>query len=172
MRIDGNDKENSQYFDAFVVGGGPAGSTTAYYLAKGGLRVMQAEKETFPADKICGDIVAPTVHETLQEMGVLQDFMQEGIGKWITSRGLVSPSGNSFVAEIGKSHDISVQRILLDDRMHNAVLRSGANCEQLDVISLTFPTEPNGYWTIHCKTPTGEENDFYSRYDGFSMFSV
>ena len=35
-------------FDVAIVGAGPAGSTAAYYLAKGGARVALLEKEKFP----------------------------------------------------------------------------------------------------------------------------
>src|SRR4051794_25188074 len=41
-------------FDALVVGGGPAGSTTAIRLADGGARVLLVDKATFPRDKPCG----------------------------------------------------------------------------------------------------------------------
>lgn len=34
--------------DVIVVGAGPAGSTTAYYLAKAGLDVLLLEKTAFP----------------------------------------------------------------------------------------------------------------------------
>ena len=41
-------------FDVLVVGGGPAGSTTAIRLADGGARVVLVDKATFPRDKPCG----------------------------------------------------------------------------------------------------------------------
>src|SRR2546427_7907173 len=41
-------------FDVLVVGGGPAGSTTAFRLAEGGARVLLVDKVTFPRDKPCG----------------------------------------------------------------------------------------------------------------------
>src|SRR5579862_764870 len=41
-------------FDALVVGGGPAGSTTAWHLADGGARVLLVDKANFPRDKPCG----------------------------------------------------------------------------------------------------------------------
>jgi geranylgeranyl reductase family protein len=41
-------------YDAIVVGGGPAGSTTAYRLAEQGASVLLADKATFPRDKPCG----------------------------------------------------------------------------------------------------------------------
>jgi geranylgeranyl reductase family protein len=41
-------------FDAVVVGAGPAGSTTALRLARGGARVLLVDKARFPRDKPCG----------------------------------------------------------------------------------------------------------------------
>ncbi|TSA34787.1 MAG: NAD(P)/FAD-dependent oxidoreductase [Porphyromonadaceae bacterium] len=38
-----------------IVGAGPAGISTALFLAKKGIRSTLIEKETFPRDKICGD---------------------------------------------------------------------------------------------------------------------
>ena len=41
-------------FDALVVGAGPAGSLAAFHLARGGARVLLAERARFPRDKPCG----------------------------------------------------------------------------------------------------------------------
>ena len=41
-------------FDALVVGAGPAGSLAAFHLARGGARVLLADKARFPRDKPCG----------------------------------------------------------------------------------------------------------------------
>jgi geranylgeranyl reductase family protein len=40
--------------DALVVGAGPAGSTAAFHLARGGARVLLVDKVRFPRDKPCG----------------------------------------------------------------------------------------------------------------------
>jgi len=40
--------------DALVVGGGPAGSTTAYRLARAGASVLLVDRAFFPRDKPCG----------------------------------------------------------------------------------------------------------------------
>jgi geranylgeranyl reductase family protein len=43
-----------EHFDVLVVGGGPAGSTTAYRLAEAGASVLLVDKVRFPRDKPCG----------------------------------------------------------------------------------------------------------------------
>jgi geranylgeranyl reductase family protein len=43
-----------KHYDALVVGGGPAGSTTAYRLADAGASVLLVDKARFPRDKPCG----------------------------------------------------------------------------------------------------------------------
>lgn len=69
--------------DVIVVGAGPAGSTTAYYLARSGLDVLLLEKSAFPRDKVCGDGLTPRAVRQLARMGV--DTSGPG---WIRNHGL------------------------------------------------------------------------------------
>jgi geranylgeranyl reductase family protein len=41
-------------YDAIIVGAGPAGSTTAYRLARAGARLCRLDRARFPRDKPCG----------------------------------------------------------------------------------------------------------------------
>jgi geranylgeranyl reductase family protein len=43
-----------EQFDVLVVGAGPAGSSAAIHLARGGARVLLADRARFPRDKPCG----------------------------------------------------------------------------------------------------------------------
>ena len=43
--------------DVIVVGAGPAGSICSAYLAKAGVDVLLLDKEIFPRDKACGDMI-------------------------------------------------------------------------------------------------------------------
>ncbi len=61
-------------YDLLVIGGGPAGSSAAYWGAKRGLSVAVLEKKNFPRDKTCGDGLTPRAVLQLEEMGVLTDL--------------------------------------------------------------------------------------------------
>jgi menaquinone-9 beta-reductase len=61
---------SQQDADVIIVGAGPAGSTTAYYLAQAGLNVLLLEKARFPREKVCGDGLTPRAVKTLVAMGV------------------------------------------------------------------------------------------------------
>jgi menaquinone-9 beta-reductase len=70
--------------DVIVVGAGPAGSTTAFYLAQAGLDVLLLEKSRFPREKVCGDGLTPRGVKALVGMGISVGE-QDG---WIRNKGL------------------------------------------------------------------------------------
>lgn len=70
--------------DVIVVGAGPAGSTTAAYLAMAGLDVLVLEKTTFPREKVCGDGLTPRAVRELITLGIPTP-QDDG---WIRNHGL------------------------------------------------------------------------------------
>ncbi|NHZ85162.1 MAG: NAD(P)-binding protein, partial [Planctomycetia bacterium] len=52
--------------EAIVVGGGPAGSTCADYLKKGGVETIILDKKNFPRTKLCAGWITPKVIKDLQ----------------------------------------------------------------------------------------------------------
>ena len=70
--------------DVIVVGAGPSGATTAYYLAQAGLDVLLLEKARFPREKVCGDGLTPRAVKSLVAMGV---DVGPGSG-WLRNKGL------------------------------------------------------------------------------------
>jgi menaquinone-9 beta-reductase len=56
--------------DVLVVGGGPSGSSCAYWLAEAGWDVALVEKKVFPRDKTCGDGLTPRSVRQIADMGI------------------------------------------------------------------------------------------------------
>jgi len=53
-----------------VVGGGPSGSSCAYWLAEAGWDVALVEKKVFPREKTCGDGLTPRSVRQIADMGI------------------------------------------------------------------------------------------------------
>ncbi len=70
--------------DVIVVGAGPAGSATAYHLARAGHDVLLLEKTEFPREKVCGDGLTPRAVKALVSMGI---DTRESAG-WVHNKGL------------------------------------------------------------------------------------
>ncbi len=57
-------------FDAVIVGAGPAGSSAAIRLARAGWSVALVEKHTFPRRKVCGECIAASNLELIDDLGI------------------------------------------------------------------------------------------------------
>src|SRR5438045_1784150 len=75
LRFDGPMPET--IYDAVIIGGGPAGSSAATFLALAGKRVLVLEKERFPRFHI-GESLLPYNRRLFADMGVLETLEREG----------------------------------------------------------------------------------------------
>src|SRR3954469_17236171 len=82
-------------FDAIVVGGGPAGASAAIHLAARGARVLLAERERFPREKLCGEFISPECLSHFERLGVLEGMESAG-GAEVTETVFYAPSGRAL----------------------------------------------------------------------------
>ncbi|PKQ28105.1 MAG: hypothetical protein CVT63_04535 [Candidatus Anoxymicrobium japonicum] len=116
-------------YDVIVVGGGPAGSSTAYYLARQGVNVLVMDKCSFPREKICGDGIAPRAVRNLYKMGLRErldgqfnkfhGFRFAGVGKTLVETRI--PPTPRF-----PDHGYIIKRVNLDGILLDYARENGA----------------------------------------------
>jgi flavin-dependent dehydrogenase len=60
----------SEFHDAIIIGGGPAGSTAALLLARAGWSVALVERKVFPRRKVCGEYLSATNLPLFDYLGI------------------------------------------------------------------------------------------------------
>ena len=120
--------------EVVIVGGGPAGASTAIALARAGRDVLVLERSRFPRDKPCGDCANPGSLEELRRLGVAERL--EPLLRPHELRGwyVEAPDGSAFRAEFGRGRSgdaapqlgWAVRRRDLDRALLNEAERAGA----------------------------------------------
>jgi geranylgeranyl reductase family protein len=120
--------DGADLYDALVVGGGPSGAATAYWLAERGRRVLIVEKKRFPRDKTCGDGLTPRAVRQLHDMGLAEPLAQfqrfdglRSIGHGVTLE-LAWPDHPQF-----PRYGYVVRRRELDDLVASRAVKAGAS---------------------------------------------
>jgi len=109
-----------------VVGAGPSGSSTAFYLAKRGIDVLLIDKEPWPRDKVCGDGWLPSLFPIFEEMGILEEMKAANT---VHSTSIILASPNEEVVSYstgGGSEFLIIPRRIGDDIVRRAAVREGA----------------------------------------------
>ena len=106
-----------------VSGGGPGGRASAYHLSKLGLRVIVAESEKFPRDKVCGDAVSPIAINELHEMGITSSNIFRKANE-ITKVGLFVKNDHAIVNLVLPEHLPYHARIIPRIELDNAIFET------------------------------------------------
>jgi geranylgeranyl reductase family protein len=124
-----------QRADVIVVGGGPAGASTAFHLARRGVRVTLLDRARFPRPKPCAECLSPQTSRMLQDLGALDTLENRGV--WLRGMTVRAPNGTIARGDYAASHGfrawrdagLSIRREILD-----AVLVGRARAAGADVV--------------------------------------
>ncbi len=157
--------------EVIVVGGGPAGASTAHALAREGVDVLVLDRAKFPRDKACAEYLSPQAGRVLSDMNVLDEIERSGAARLAGMR-LRAPSGQEADGEFAAAHGfrgfrdygLAVRRLVLDAIVLNGARAVGARVqEQVRVTDLTrdHTGRVNGVTAIG---PDGSARTLTSRY--------
>lgn len=104
-----------------IVGGGPAGSSTAFFLAQHGLDVTLVDRAQFPRAKPCAEYLSPEASRVLDGMGALAAVEAAGAAQ-LTGMVVHAPNGceieGAFAADHGfrgfRDRGLALRREVLD----------------------------------------------------------
>ena len=120
-----------------VVGGGPAGSSTAFFLAQAGIEVTLLDRATFPRDKTCSEYLSPQASRILAAMGALAEVEKSGAAQLAGMR-VHAPNGATIQGEFAADHGfrgyrdrgLAVRRTILDSILLDRARAAGANIHE------------------------------------------
>ena len=129
----------AQHLDAevIVVGGGPAGASTAWALAREGVDVLVLDRATFPRDKICAEYLSPQASRILSDMGVLDEIESSGPA-YLRGMRVAAPNGRVADGEFASNHGfrgfrdkgLAIRRTILDEIVLRGAVKAGARLEE------------------------------------------
>jgi len=126
----------SDQMDVVIVGGGPAGSCCARFLARGGARVAVVDRATFPRVKLCGGWLSTPIWDAL---ALAPRDYPGGLWEWKTCH--VSFEG---VVRRIRCHGWFIRRFELDDFL----LRTSGAALHLGVPAGDVARDADGLWSV------------------------
>jgi geranylgeranyl reductase family protein len=153
------------YWDAVVVGAGPAGSATALLLARAGARVLLLDRAQFPRDKPCSEYLSPESTRVLERLGGgLLEAVAGASHARLTGMKVVAPSGAAMVGRFGERFSFALPRTSFDTIVRRAAEAAGAEVrEGVKVEELVYDRGAVG-GVIARETGSGKRETYRARF--------
>lgn len=155
-------------YDVIIIGGGPAGSSSATYLQKLGLKTLVLEKEQFPRDHV-GESLIPFCYYKLEELGALEE-----VKKFATLK-----PGVNFVDNAGLHQSVWCFKNVIHDESHmsfhslrapfdNALLRNsekhGAKVLEQHTVKNVILDTPEGHVIVEAEDAQKNKHSFTGKF--------
>lgn len=156
-------------FDVIVIGGGPAGSTTATTLARMGHSVLVLDKAKFPRDHV-GESLLPFCHEIFDDLGVLEEMEQTFMRKpGITFSNIDGSEFSNWcfnhVIPDERALSFHVRRAEFDNMLLENSRKNGAAVrEETTVRRIDFGESPAAPVNVQTVNAAGTDKNYQSRY--------
>ena len=119
--------------DVVVVGGGPAGAATAWFLATAGVDVTIVDRAAFPRDKVCAEYLSPQASRILDAMGALATIERAGAAQ-LGGMLVRAPNGEHIRGDFAAAHGftgfrdrgLAIRRRILDGILLDRARQAGA----------------------------------------------
>jgi menaquinone-9 beta-reductase len=122
-------------YDVVVLGGGPAGSSTAITAARAGARVLLLDRDRFPRNKVCGEFLSATAVPVLRSL--LRNGSENLIDKALRIQRVNIFSGSKTASSPVAPAALSIARWDLDQALRCEASHSGVDVlEQVTVRSV------------------------------------
>lgn len=140
--------------DLAIIGGGPAGTAAALEARRHGLEVLLVDRDFFPRDKVCGEVLSA------EALPVLEQEIPSTTRRaaYIRSAEFVSRRGRTYAFPL-PSPGSGLSRRLMDEALWQAAAASGVRVQEGKAVRGVRRT-PEGSWVLD----TGDKDPLESRF--------
>lgn len=154
-------------YDVIVIGGGPAGATTAALLAEKGRQVLVLEKENFPRYHV-GESLMPFCWYSLERLGVLEEmkrfaFVEKQSVQFVTQDGTQSAPFYFFEhRDHPSSITWQVERAEFDLMLLNKARARGAEVHEQTKVTRVLKSDSGAVMGVEAIGPDGQRREVFA----------